>query len=179
MPAPVLFLLAHPDIAASHANRALADLAAATDNVITHELYSIYPDMFIDGAAERELLETVSSIVVQYPIYWYAAPGLLKEWFDRTLTAGWAYGRGGNALKGKKLMVSITTGSDEDDYTTSGRHGYPVEEYLKPVQQTAKFCKMVWQDPLVFHQARAAKGNELEEHLSEFKARLENLARGE
>lgn len=176
MPAPVLFLLAHPDIAASRANKAMIDLAAVTDNVIPHDLYSIYPDMFIDGAAERELLEKVSSIVVQHPIYWYAAPGLLKEWFDRTLTAGWAYGRGGNALKGKKYLVSITTGSDEDDYSTTGRHGNPVEEYLKPAQQTAAYCKMVWQEPLIFHHARSAEINTLEEHLQKLKARLEDLA---
>lgn len=151
-------------------------MAAATDNVITRDLYAVYPDMFIDGAVERELLETVSAIVIQHPIYWYAAPGLLKEWFDRTLTAGWAYGRGGEALKGKKYLASITTGSDEKDYSIGGRHGNPVEEYLKPFEQTAAYCKMKWQSPIIFHHAHTAADNTLEKHLDELKARLEDLA---
>lgn len=176
--APVLFILAHPDLVVSRANKALAAAAARVDDVIVHDLYATYPDMFVDGTAERQRLAQCSAIVLQHPIYWYAAPSLLKEWFDRTLTAGWAYGKGGDTLKGKKLLSSITTGSDYNAYAAEGTHGNPVDDYLKPYRQTALFCGMEWQDPLIFHHARAESDDNLNRHAELLAKRLQTLASG-
>jgi putative NADPH-quinone reductase len=176
MSAPVLFVLAHPDLRASRANRAFAAAAATVDGVTVHDLYDTYPDLFVDGFAERKLIDRAGALVLQAPIYWYAGPGLLKEWIDRTFVSGWAYGRGGRALVGKKMLVSITTGSAHEAYGPGGRHAHPIEDYLKPYRQIAAFCGMAWQEPLVFFHARATTSADLDVHAHLLTERLEALA---
>lgn len=140
-----------------------------------HDLYAAYPDLFIDGSAERQRLTEADTLVFQHPIYWYAWPGLLKEWIDRTLTAGWAYGRGGNALHGKPMLSSITTGSPSNAYGPSGPHGHRIDDYLKPARQIATFCGMDWQEPLVLHHARSVTDEELRKHAGRLTNRLKQL----
>ena len=176
MPKPVLFVLAHPDLQGSRANARLAEAARKVPNLVVHDLYDAYPDLFVDGFAVRKLIDACGALVVQTPIYWYAGPGLLKEWIDRTFISGWAYGQGGHALAGKKFLVSITTGSDHDAYGPGGQHTFPIEDFLKPYKQIAAFCGMDWQDPLVFFHARATPKKDLETHTRLLTARLEALA---
>jgi putative NADPH-quinone reductase len=178
MPKPVQFILAHPDLNASRANRTLAAVARSVEGVMVHDLYAIYPDMFIDGARERRRLEETGALVLQFPFFWYGAPGLLKEWIDRTFTVGWAYGRDGTMLRGKPFLVSISTGSGINAYRPGGIHNQPIEEYLFPFEQIAHFCGMVWQPPLIFYRARHADDSMLGEHAEALKARLKVLESG-
>lgn len=149
------------------------------DGVTVHDLYAAYPDLFIDGSAERLRLAETDALVFQHPIYWYAWPGLLKEWIDRTLTAGWAYGRGGTALHGKSMLSSITTGSPNSAYGPSGAHGHRIDDYLKPARQIATFCGMEWQDPLVLHHARSITDEALNAHSDKLVERLKSLTGAE
>lgn len=176
MTTSTLFVLAHPDLHASRANRYFADRADTIDDVLVHDLYSAYPDMFVNGFAERKLLENTKNLVIQMPLHWYAGPGLLKEWVDTTFTGGWAYGQNGEALKGKNLLLSVTTGSEHAAYGANGTHRFPIEDFLKPYQQTAYFCGMNWCEPLVFHHARVASQESLQAHGDELISRLEALA---
>lgn len=175
----VLVIVAHPDLPVSRANKALAQAAAGVDGVTVHDLYAAYPDLFVDGDAERERLEAADALVFQHPIYWYSAPALLKEWMDRTLTAGWAYGRGGTALHGKLFMSSITTGSPAKAYGPEGAHGFPIDDYLKPYRQTAAFCGMDWVEPMILHQARSAAAEKVEKHAADLVDRLREIVAGE
>jgi len=43
-------------------------------------------------------------IVLQFPMYWYSMPPLLKKWLDDVLTYNFAYGSKGDKLKGKDLQ---------------------------------------------------------------------------
>ena len=178
MSKPVLFIIAHPNINVSRANRHLAAVARGVEGVLVHDIYDTYPDMFINGARERRLLEETGALVLQFPFFWYGAPGLLKEWIDRTFIAGWAYGRNGRSLGGKPLLVSISTGSGINAYRPGGIHNQPIEEYLFPFEQIAHFCGMVWQPPLVFYRARYADDSMLGEHSDRLRARLKALESG-
>lgn len=178
MPKPVLFILAHPDLGVSRANQRLAEVARSVPGVIVHDIYASYPDMFIDGARERRRIEETGALVLQFPFFWYGAPGLLKEWIDRTFIAGWAYGREGRALRGKPLLVSISTGSGLNAYRPGGIHNQPIEEYLFPFEQVAHFCGMVWQPPLVFYRARHADDSMLGAHAEKLRTELKILESG-
>lgn len=172
---PVLFVIAHPDLGQSRANRHFAASAKSIEGVDVLDLYKVYPDMFVDGSHERHRIDGKSTIVLQFPIYWYAAPGLLKEWIDRTFSYGWAYGTNGNALKGKNLLLSIATGSEEKAYGPEGVHHHPLDEFLLPYKQTARFCGMNWLDPLVYYHARASQKDHLIAHGEKLKSRLSEL----
>ena len=105
-------------------------------------LYDLYPDGRIDVVAEQAALTAVDRIVLQFPMYWYSSPALLKQWQDDVLTYGWAYGSTGRALAGKELLVAVSTGAD-----SYGRgDSYSVNELLLPFQATADLCHLTtWQ----------------------------------
>ena len=94
-----LVLVFHPDMSASRANRPLAAKAETLgDDVTVRYMYDIYPDQKVDVAAEQAALEAADRVVLQFPMYWYSTPALLKQWEDDVLLYGWAYGSTGNAL---------------------------------------------------------------------------------
>lgn len=171
----ILMLVAHPDLDSSRANLALLKTAEKVADVDVNDLYELYPNMFIDGAQERERLSAYETIILQYPIYWYATPGLLKEWFDRTLKHGWAYGEGGNALKGKNLLCSITHGSQPESYTPCGHHGMTTYEMMKPIRHLAQFCQMNWLEPFILPEARRLDDDAFEQKCAEFETLLKKL----
>lgn len=67
-----------------------------------------------DIAAEIEKLQWCDLLILQFPLWWYSVPAILKGWFDRVFANGLMYGQFGRfdrgGMKGKRAMVSTTTG---------------------------------------------------------------------
>lgn len=74
----------------------------------------------VDIAREHQLLSEADLIIFQFPLWWYSMPALMKGYVDRVFSYGWAYG-GGQALAGKQILVSITTGAPDFAWTTEKR----------------------------------------------------------
>ncbi len=146
-----LIIIAHPDIEKSRGNRRMRDAVAKVENVTIRELYKLYPDYKIDTLAEQKLLLDHDAIVFQHPFYWYNCPALLKEWLDRVLTMGFAYGPDGDKLRGKLWLSAITTGGPQLAYRSGGYNHYTISELMRPFQQTANLAAMVWQPVFVMH----------------------------
>ncbi len=126
---------------------------AALPHVAVRELYRLYVDYDIDVVAEQRLLSTTETVVLQFPVRWYSVPALLKLWIDEVLESGWAYGPGGTALRGKSMLVVVSTGGHADAYGPDGSHGHPIADFLLPLEQTAVLCGMTWLPPVVLHDA--------------------------
>jgi glutathione-regulated potassium-efflux system ancillary protein KefF len=171
----VLVIQAHPYPDKSRASRALSRAIEDVPGVERRSLYDLYPDFSIDVPSEQAALLRASTIVWQHPIYWYSAPALLKLWFEKVLLVGWAYGRGGTALHGKKCLWVPTTGADDRGYSEQGEHAFPFEAFTPVVQQTARFCGMTWLEPLVLHGAHRITAEELRAFALRYRARLEKL----
>lgn len=178
MPRSILVLLAHPRISESRANRVLADAAGEIDGVEVRDLYAAYPDYFIDVAAEQRLLAKADVLVLQHPMYWYSCPPLMKEWIDRVLEKGWAFGRGGTALAGKGFLSAITTGATPEEYLPDGIHYYSVSDFLRPFERTAVLCHMAWLPPQVLQGAGRLPETTLYAAAETYRARLTGLRDG-
>jgi glutathione-regulated potassium-efflux system ancillary protein KefF len=171
----ILVVQAHPYPDRSHANRALAVAIEGLPGVESRSLYDLYPDYSIDVEAEQRALDACSILVWQHPFYWYSAPALLKLWFEKVLTVGWAYGVGGRALAGKRCLWVTTTGTDESGYTTTGIHQHPFEAFVPVMRETAQFCGMIWLEPLIIHGVQDMKQADLDAAGARFRRRLEAL----
>lgn len=154
----VLIFFVHPALEKSRVNRALIAEAAKMEAVHVHDLYEAYPSFNIDVRREQELMEKYDRIIWQHPLYWYSSPALMKEWFDVVLEYGWAYGKGGTALAGKSVTSIITTGGSKEAYCPKGYNCYGVEEFLRPLEQTANLCGMTYEKPVVFYGALQFEG---------------------
>jgi glutathione-regulated potassium-efflux system ancillary protein KefF len=171
-----LVVLAHPYPDRSQANRALLRALEGLGNLQVRSLYDLYPDFAIDAAAERDALAAASIVVWQHPLFWYGVPALLKLWFEKVLTSGWAWGPGGDALRGKRCLWVVTTGGDALDYSPAGIHRHAVDAFAPAVRQTAEFCGMVWLEPVIVQAARQLDAAALAERGRRYRARLEALA---
>ena len=87
-------------------NAALSSALDGAEDVTVRDMYSLYPDFQINVAEGQQLAAEADRIVLQFPMYWYSSPALLKQWEDAVLTYAWAYGSTGTALHGKDLLVA-------------------------------------------------------------------------
>jgi glutathione-regulated potassium-efflux system ancillary protein KefG len=147
--ARVLILFAHPALHKSRINRAMADAVSGMDGVTFHDLYEVYPDLHIAVDAEQQKLREHDVIVFQHPMFWYSSPAILKEWQDLVLESGFAYGEGGDALRGKRMLSAISTGGAQEAYRRGGLNHFTIRELLAPFEQTARLCGMEYLEPFV------------------------------
>jgi glutathione-regulated potassium-efflux system ancillary protein KefG len=145
--ARVLILFAHPVLEKSRVQFELLTQAATVQGITINDLYQAYPDFDIDIQREKELLLSHDIIVWQHPFYWYSSPALLKQWQDLVLEHGWAYGKKGTALQGKRVFNAITSGGGVQAYREGGFNKYAINDYLRPFERTAELCHMLYWPP--------------------------------
>jgi NAD(P)H dehydrogenase (quinone) len=94
-----------------------------------------------DIAAEQEKLLWSDAVVLQFPMWWFSMPAILKGWVDRVFTHGFGYGVGSvgralygdGTLAGRRAMLSLTIGASEPSFSARGVHGR-LEDLLFPIQ---------------------------------------------
>ncbi|AKS31527.1 NAD(P)H-dependent oxidoreductase [Mycolicibacterium goodii] len=101
-----------------------------------------------DIRAEQEKLNAADTIVLQFPMWWFGMPALLKGWFDRVWHQGYAYGKrgpdgewigyGDGFLAGKRAMVVVTMGGPAHMFSERGIHG-SIEDLLFPIHHGMLF----------------------------------------
>jgi glutathione-regulated potassium-efflux system ancillary protein KefF len=146
-----LVISGHPNLDESLTNRIIINRLSDLEDVEIRDIISLYPDFKIDIEAEQKALLEADQVVLQFPFYWYSIPGIMKEWMDRVLAYGFAYGSTGDKLKGKPLIISTTIGGPEEAYQEGGYNNFRIEDLLLPLRQTAYLTGMPWQDPVVSH----------------------------
>ncbi|GEA51368.1 glutathione-regulated potassium-efflux system ancillary protein KefG [Vibrio inusitatus NBRC 102082] len=164
----VLVIYAHPEPDSSVANQCMIEKIKDLPNVTVHDLYAEYPDFFIDIALEHQRLLEHDLIVFQHPMFLYSCPSLLKEWMDRVLDKGFAFGSQ-CALKDKHWRSVITTGGQKSAFSPGGYNKYPLEQILQPFELTAALCQMNWIEPLVLYWSRTVSDITREEHALQYR----------
>ncbi|WP_308365296.1 MULTISPECIES: NAD(P)H-dependent oxidoreductase [unclassified Microbulbifer] len=98
-----------------------------------------------DIELEQEKLMWADALILQFPMWWFSMPAILKGWVERVYAYGLAYGVGEHSdthwgdrygegrLKGKRAMLIVTTGGWESHYSPRGING-PIEDILFPIQ---------------------------------------------
>ncbi|MDO5089851.1 MAG: NAD(P)H-dependent oxidoreductase [Leptotrichiaceae bacterium] len=149
-----LIVLAHPDLKNSKVNkRWLEEALKYPDTYTVHNIYSIYPDGNIDIKKEQKLIEKHDSLILQFPIYWFNCPPLLKQWLDNVFTEGWAYGKAGTRLKERNIGLAVTAGIDENNYSRYGKYKYSLKEILVPFEITVNYCNGNYKGFTAFYNA--------------------------
>jgi len=171
----VLVLFAHPALEKSRVNRRLAAEVAGLEGVTFHDLYEAYPDFDVDVRREQALLGAHDVVVLQHPFFWYSTPAPVKQWEDLVLEHGWAYGSGGQALRGKRLLSTITTGGRETAYREDGLNRFTIRQLLAPLEQTAVLCGMEYLPPFVVHGTHRLEEPEIAAAVRDYRRVVEAL----
>lgn len=168
-------VFAHPYPHRSRSNRVLLEAVRDLPELEVRSLYDLYPDFAIDIDAEQAALARAEIVVWQHPFYWYSVPPLLKLWFDKVLALGFAYGEGGDKLRGKRCQWAITTGGDHAAYGPDGMHNNLLHSFIPPIAQTARFCGMEFQPPFIVHGAGRLGDQTLAGAAARYRERLSEL----
>lgn len=92
---------------------------------------------------EQEKVEWCDLMIWQFPLWRFAPPAILKGWADKVFTSGRFFKDGGyyekGTLRGKKALLSVTTGSGAEMYTKDGYHG-DINGILRPVSRGILEC---------------------------------------
>lgn len=103
-----------------------------------------------DIALEQQKLLWADAVILQFPLWWYSMPAILKGWVDRVYAYGFAYGVGEHSdthwgdrfgegtLAGKRAMIIVTTGGWESHYGPRGING-PINDILFPIHHGILF----------------------------------------
>lgn len=131
-----------------------------------------------DIKEEQSKLAWCDSVLLQFPLWWFGMPAILKGWLDRIFTAGFAFDKDkwfdSGLLKPRKVLVSVTTQSPESAYQESGIHGR-MDQYLKPIHHTFRFAGISPLSPFIAYgvmnmddQARRGVLQDYHDHLIRF-----------
>jgi len=149
--ARILLLFAHPSLEKSRVHATMLKQVQQMPDVFINDLYQQYPFFDIDINREQQLLLAHDVFIFQHPLYWYSSPAIVKQWQDLVLEHGWAYGKNGRMLEGKKIFHVITSGGKAESYKKDGFNAYSIQEFLRPVERTARLCRMEYWPPYVIH----------------------------
>lgn len=132
-----------------------------------------------DIAAEASRLLACDLLMLNFPFWWYGPPAILKGWIDRVLAAGFAYDRGRayetGALAGRAGLLTVTTGSPPERYSTGGAAPFAtMEQLLLPLQEGLfRYVGMKAVEPFVAYSAARVDDARRQRYLAEYRAHLE------
>ncbi|MBD2870202.1 NAD(P)H-dependent oxidoreductase [Paenibacillus arenilitoris] len=154
-----LVIVTHPSLETSVINkRWVEELNKYPEKYTVHELHKVYPDGTIDAEREQRLIESHRNLVLQFPIYWFNCPPLLKKWLDEVFAYGWAYGSKGDKLKNRKIALAVSAGIKQEDYREEGRYRYTLDQLLAPFETTFLYCKADYRSFFAYYGTESAPG---------------------
>lgn len=97
-----------------------------------------------DVVAEQEKLRRADAVILQFPLWWFTMPAILKGWVERVYAYGFGYGVGEHSatrwgdrygegvLAGKRAMLAVTVGGWAEHYGPRGINGQ-IDDLLFPI----------------------------------------------
>jgi glutathione-regulated potassium-efflux system ancillary protein KefG len=175
----ILVLLFHPRLESSKVNKFFSENLSARNDIYLRDMYELYPDFNIDIPLEQKNLLEADLVIMQHPFYWYSVPPMVKQWIDLVLQHGWAYGREGDKLKGKKILHLISSGGTFEAYNNTGRNKYTYRELLRPLELTYRLCLMKQLPPYIIPGSNKIDPEVLKNHWVNFEKALDWLKTSE
>jgi len=115
-------------------------------------------------------------LILQFPLWWFSLPAILKGWVDRVFAVGFAYDRTRSyetgPFQGKRAMLSFTTGAPPAAYVEGGRHGDLNQLLLHIHRGMLAFVGMEVLPPFVAYSVGRITKAQRAEYLKAFRQRL-------
>lgn len=129
--------------------------------------------------AEIAKVEAADLMIWQFPLWWFGLPAILKGWVDRVFAMGRTYGYGHiyetGVFKGKRALLSLTTGGPREAHVPEGFNG-DLDAILRPIHRgMLEFTGFSVLRPEVHWQPVRVKPAERAEWLAVWADRLRNI----
>lgn len=157
-----LVLFAHPFFEHSTFNSEILDIYKFKEHITFKDLYEEFPDFHIPVFKERKLIKKYNRIIFHFPIIWLSIPPLLSLWVSEVFDMKWLNKNHENPLKGKKAVIIATAGGSSLSYSEKGTYQKNIEDFIAPLINTLKLCRMEIEDIIIVHSAKQKTRSEIE-----------------
>jgi NAD(P)H dehydrogenase (quinone) len=118
-------------------------------------------------------------LVLQFPLWWFGLPAIMKGWVDKTFAYSAIYGPGkrfeNGSFIGKRAMLSLTTGDPERRYGEGSRNP-PLESLLLPIHHGIfKYNGFTVVEPFVAWEPGRLTLEDRKQYLNDLSAKLLNI----
>lgn len=176
----ILYVYAHPN--PQSLNGAIHQHGVSALENACHEVVvsNLYAEPF-EAASELKKITDADHIILQFPLWWFSMPAIMKDWLDRVLLKGFAYDDGKTfahgLLRGKTASLTVTAQSPESAYRHDGTHGASLQEFLLPIHHTLRFTGIEPLDPFVVYGAFELSQERKEKIMSDYRSYLTSMAK--
>lgn len=145
------------------------------------EMHATEVDGFAaDLRTEMEKMEQCDLMIWQFPLWWFGLPATFKGWVDRVFAMGRIYGGGHiyetGLFRGKKAMLSLTTGGPVEVYQSGGFNG-DIQAILRPIHRgMLQFTGFDVLAPQIVYAPVRMSDDERKEQLAVYARRLQAIA---
>lgn len=114
--------MAHSNPKDSKINKKIKETLQNEEGIVYKDIKSLYSDFNFDIKKEQEDIINADKIVFQFPLYWYTAPSILKQWVDDVFAYDFAFTYAEDNswqalnLVGKEFQMIVSIGGDKEDY---------------------------------------------------------------
>lgn len=129
-----------------------------------------------DVRREKQRLEEADLIVFQFPMWWFTCPSMLHAYFERLLMPGWSHYTDKPALKGKKALISVTTGGKEEVYV-HGKGGNIKQILHHMIVGTLGYIGMQVLEPVVLYDVLMCSNSERGQKIRHLEEAITNIER--
>ena len=141
-----------------------------------------------DVRRELDKLAWADAVVIQFPLWWYGMPAILKGWFDRVFVKGLAYGvrhpelpgrtlrYGEGMLTGKRALVVLSAGSGAAAFGPRGVNGQLDQALFPLLHGTLWYTGMDVLPPLAIYGADRVSDEQYADAATALRKRLAGLA---
>lgn len=132
-----------------------------------------------DVQAEYDKLQGADFLLLQFPLWWFSMPAILKGWIDRVFVFGGAYDFGrtweNGVFAGRKAMLSFTASAPAAAFFPDGRNG-DMERVLWPIHAgILALCGFSVLPPFIAHGIPFIGEDSMRAELQRYRKHLESL----
>jgi len=130
--------------------------------------------------SEIAKMEWCELMIWQFPLWWFGLPAIFKGWVDRVFAMGRTYGNGryyqSGVFRGKRALLSLTTGGSDDAYRKEGFNG-DMAGILRPIHRgMLQFVGFDVLGPQIVYGPARLTEEERQQQLLTFSKRLRGIA---
>lgn len=150
-------------------------------NPIAEQIHAVETNSFSNDIKEEiKKVKWADIIIFQFPIWYGSMPAIMKGWFERIFANGFSsnmfkglvYDKG--LMKGKKAMLSFTTGGPEENYLMNIPDKDP-GKLLPTITESLKFSGFDLVEPFVIFNALGLSVEDAEKHFTRLEEHLSKL----
>jgi NAD(P)H dehydrogenase (quinone) len=131
--------------------------------------------------SEIRKIEWCELMIWQFPLWWFGLPAALKGWVDRVLAMGRTYGGSriyeSGVFRGKRALLSLTTGGPEGAYSKGAFNG-DINAILRPIHRgMLQFVGFDVLEPQIVYGPVRLTDEQRKQQLAAYAVRLQGISR--